>query len=301
MRLESLNEVVSMPLRQVKVRLPWLVLLLVLAFLTANARLNTRLERLSEPLTLKEVASSVPPMHLLQAASLGHREAVSDLLWIDALSYVGGGVLIEDPIWLYPHLDAITTLDPLFSPIYEWAATMVMYAGRINNTSVRSSIEILERGIERFPDDWQLHFMLAINHLFELQITDNEERLRHQQLGMEQLEIASRLPGAPPFVLLAVTSLSNRAGNQEQTFNAAVQGYLSAADQLHEASQYEFVDRLSPPIESANLVRERRVRTGTPTTLWREINPEIALNVHPEPLYLYGTPPLESLLYHDQP
>jgi hypothetical protein len=145
--------------------------------------------------------AGLPSGEALRVLSLGHHEALASLLWVDALSLYGQhrGARRMDR-WLRPYLLAVSTLDPQFELIWEWAATVAMYGGVIDNASVLESIAILEEGVERFPASWTLHFQLGFNLLYELQVEDPDERMRTRQRGTFILDRASRMQGAPDWI-----------------------------------------------------------------------------------------------------
>jgi tetratricopeptide (TPR) repeat protein len=105
----------------------------------------------------------------------GFGGAVADWYWLTALQYVGrkleetraGGApgtptAVEldrleavNPRVLVPILELITTLDPRFTAVYEYAAVV------LPTVDEGAAITLLENGIRSNPDQWYLHQQLA--------------------------------------------------------------------------------------------------------------------------------------------
>lgn len=269
---------------------------------TAISKMEAQHLRLQEPLTIQQIASSVPQPQTLQLMSLGHSEAMADLVWLDALSYFGGNrALARDVTWLDPHINAITELDPHFRLVYEWAGTVIMYGGKIDNRSVMASNRLLEEGIERFPEDWMLCFMLAINYYFEMTPTTEEERTRYRELGIYYFQRASHLPNAPAYLRLAAASVARRYGDHEIALETAMVGYLSMQNsRLDTNSLYFQLDQLLPPNERAIFTATRAFELKMPRLSITGEGGEALQRVwHPEPFYLQDPPSIAELLRFD--
>jgi hypothetical protein len=233
-------------------------MLLVLVTLgAAHARLSATLERARQPLRFEVAAATVPDDGALLLLSLGHREALADLLWLNALSYFGQNRgLSRDAHWLRPHLDAITYLDPRFELAYAWAATVTMYGGRIDMDSISASNEILELGIEAFPSSWELHFMLGVNHVFEMRSDDPEERQRQREYGSRMIARASALPSAPAFLQATAATLLHRSGSSSDVVRSAFDALTLSNDPSVRWSAESQVALLLPPPERLSLLRQ---------------------------------------------
>jgi hypothetical protein len=263
------------------------VVVLALLFLYAgSARLDARLERAREPLSSQLAAATVPDHTSLVLLSLGHREALADLLWLNALSYFGQHRgLSRDARWLRPHLDAITHLDPRFELVYAWAATVTMYGGRIDAESIGASNEILELGIEAFPSSWELHFMLGVNYAFEMSSDDPEERARQREYGSRMIARASVLPSAPAFLQATAATLLRRAGSTSMGIQSSFDALTLSDDaSVRWSSENQFVQLLPPPhlaslTEQSNAIRAIRAEpslTVAPAQLALLLHPDLA-------------------------
>lgn len=212
--------------------LTWLALLLVCVAVWCIAVSGTRTKQIRADLPVRELelAATVPAPGVLSFLALGHREALADLMWLNALSMYGASLgLQQDPSWMTPHLEAISGLDPRFELVYVWAATGVMYGGEINNRTVMLSNQILEQGMARFPASWELAFMAAVNYLVELRPTTDAERTAWRARGSELMYQASNLPGAPDFLAATAASVRRRQGDLATTLQAARQSAIFGA------------------------------------------------------------------------
>lgn len=250
-------------------RLAVVVVAGTLVLLTAYHRLSARGERASEPVEFREIASRVQSPAVLRFGALGHHEAMADLVWLNALSFFGEHFgLRKDARWLFPHLEAITGLDPRFSLVYAWAGTATMYGSEISNETVLASCEILERGVEQFPLAWDIRFMLGVNYAFELRTRDPELHAQWRRTGAEHIARAAALPNAPQFLSAAAASLLAGDDNVAEFLNATVRGYLWSAP---DATQFALASQL-----------RRNFRRTTSVTTIAQAEMIAALSKHPD-------------------
>ena len=106
--------------------------------------------------------------------SLGFSGLVADWYWLKALQYIGGKLEEQasrarerssaaeldrlkalDPRVLVRLFDMISTLDPRFTAVYEFAAVILPVV------DVPAAATLLEKGIQANPDQWYLHQQLA--------------------------------------------------------------------------------------------------------------------------------------------
>jgi hypothetical protein len=110
-------------------------------------------------------------------ASLGFNGLLADWYWLGALQYIGrklesaaDGPLslaqsVEldrlkavDPRVLVQYFEMITTLDPRFTGVYEFAAVV------LPAVDPDAAVTIVEKGIREDPNEWYLHQQLAYIH-----------------------------------------------------------------------------------------------------------------------------------------
>jgi len=122
------------------------------------------------------VQDEVPYMSPATAKRLsnGFSGLVADWYWLNALQYIGrkleeqaprgqGGppeaaldrLQALDPKVLVRLFDMISTLDPRFTAVYEFAAVV------LPAVDVPAAVALLERGIQANPSEWYLHQQLA--------------------------------------------------------------------------------------------------------------------------------------------
>ncbi len=182
----------------------------------------------------------LPRASALRALSLGHRELAADLVFIRGLIYFGSemarskatGEKTEHYKWLENYLETIVALDPLWKTPYRWAGVATMYDGRaITNPSVKRSNHFLEMGVQRFPSDWELPFMLGCNYLFELHTEDAAERATWRRQGAEWIRHAALVGGGPPWVPLLAATIMREEGQDEAAVRHLEEVYISTSDE----------------------------------------------------------------------
>jgi hypothetical protein len=131
--------------------------------------------------TLRAVEDEAPYVapETARRLALGFNGLAADWYWLNALQYIGrkiedeGGratrlrpeqavqldrIKAVDPRVLVRLFEMITTLDPRFTAVYEFAAVVLPVV------DVRAAIMLLEKGIRENPDQWYLHQQLAYIH-----------------------------------------------------------------------------------------------------------------------------------------
>jgi hypothetical protein len=201
--------------------------LISLSVFTAHHRLSAFLTIERGPLAHFSEAYLLPDPATLSVIGLGHQELMADTIWLRALSYFAVHLTDDkEYLWLDRYIDTIIDLDPNFRMIYIWAGTVTMYGGQvIDNQAILSSNHFLERGLESYPFDWQINFMLGCNYLFELHPNTEEERAVFRLRGGQHLSIASEAPEAPAWLVLTVLSALN--DHEESAFQLMSRTFLT--------------------------------------------------------------------------
>jgi len=161
----------------------------------------------------------LPDGNYLKIASLGFRELMGDLLWLQAIQVMGEKKVSEESgRWLYRALDVITTLDPKFVRAYE--------AGGLALTTLvvlpDESNQLLKKGILHNPNEWKLPFLLGINYYYELydDATAADYMLR-----------ASRIEGAPVMLGTLAANLFVSARSPQQAADILSTIYQTTTDE----------------------------------------------------------------------
>ena len=254
----------------------------------ALARSAAVADRASEPVSQVQIASSVPAPETLRWAALGHNEAMADLVWLNALSFFGAYRHLDPGVnWLDPHIEAVAALDPRFRIVYEWAGAVIMYGGTIDRESVMASNRFLERGVERFPLDWSIRFMLGANYAFELVGTTPEEHEEFRRIGAEHIAIAASLPNAPPALRLATSSMMRRRAGWTEQARVARDAYLSTPP-ANAVSMRVSVENTLPAVDAADLISQRQLlRVLDDDPRWGLAQIGLLAILFPEPTYMF--------------
>ena len=278
------------PLRFTRpVRLTCLAALIVSVVLVVlTQRLEADLQMVELRPNPTEASAAVPSGSTLRLVAMGYPEAMADMMWLDALSFLGANFKKRHSTdWLAPHLNAISTLDPQFSLVYEWAATVVMYSGIITNETVRASNEILEVGTARFPNSWELHFMLAVNYLVELRASDDEERAANVRYGTRMLSRASRMPGAPDWLNASASGWARRGSSWDAVRRSATDLHMTNVSIVSgRTGRLNLEDALGWSLATPVLADRRVMRCLERNPHWAMVPVTLAALIHPDPAWL---------------
>jgi hypothetical protein len=160
----------------------------------------------------------LPDGEYLKIASLGYRELIADVLWIQSIQVMGEKKVSESSgRWLYRALDVITTLDPKFVRAYE--------AGGLALTTLvvlpEESNRLMMKGMRHNPTEWKLPFLIGINYYYELY--DDAK-------AAEYMSQAARLPGAPSGLATLAANLYVSGHSPQQAVNLLAELLEKATD-----------------------------------------------------------------------
>jgi hypothetical protein len=175
----------------------------------------------------------LPPPAALRVASLGHTEAIADLVWVKAVLYFGEKMTTRSKqTYLRHYLDTVIRLNPRFRRVYQWAGAVMIYnLRRITNDTVWDSIHYLEKGHRQFPTDWQILFSLASNYLYELKTSDREVKKKWRRIGADYLWKAANLGGGPAYLHSLAAKVWSEQGRFEVAHKRLREVYLSTENQ----------------------------------------------------------------------
>ncbi len=198
--------------------LPILVLAFALVGLTAFVSFEHRRALALRDLSEIERHVTIPSPQAARFMSLGYTELAADLTWVRMLIYYGGGVLHDtgnpDTEQL---VRLVNVLDPVFRKAYIWGAyATTMRNGFATEEEYRSSVEVLRRGLEVFPNDWELNWILGIRLFTEMKSGTDEEQRQRKEEGAMYIERAMYSPKAPSDLPILAASLRTRLGQKEQ-------------------------------------------------------------------------------------
>lgn len=177
----------------------------------------------------------LPAPEWLDLFSLGHREALADLIWARALVYYGEEFAAQGDVeHVFDYAEAMLALDPDFRAVYEWVGTAGVYRPADTTAEdVARAAEIMERGAARFPNDGDLAWQVGATLAFELPIRyppHSPERDRAQERGAVYLMRASELGAAPPYAMLTSATLLARVGRAELAAAHLEEMYATTTD-----------------------------------------------------------------------
>jgi hypothetical protein len=231
----------------------------------------------------------LPRPSALKHMALGHHELAADLVLVRAIIYFGSQLSGErDYRWLDSYLDTILRLDPKWRTPYRWAGVATMYDGReITNEHVMQSSHFLQRGVEEFPDDWELPFMLGTNYLFELKTDNPAQRAEWRRIGGEYIRHAALVGGAPSWVPLLAATVLRQEGDEQAAIKHLEEVYASTTD---EKTREEVRNRLIALHGKVDIQELERARVAF-MSAWQSSAPYVP----PDLFVVLGAPPSPRL------
>lgn len=164
----------------------------------------------------------VPQKELIDVSSLEYKAIVSDMLFLNTLSFLGGRDPAEDAEawqWLYKTLDASSYLNPYNMDPYYVAEGFLPWKGRM----FHETNAILNRGMEYRTHDWVMPFFIGFNHYFFM----NEP-----EKGAQYIELAAQKPNAARTTLITLASrLYAQSARTELAIALVKDDYDKAADE----------------------------------------------------------------------
>jgi hypothetical protein len=194
----SLDKVLSDPARH-RLLLGFVVVVLFLGACLLQVQLDARPPASGE----MEVYMYVPSGEFLKHFTLGFGQLMADYFWIKTISYFADHLLADRQYpWLYHILDLVTTLDPLFlSPYYFGGVILSLEANQ-----VEQSTTLLTKAMRYHPDKWNFPFFIGFNYWYYC---------GSPAKAAPYLEIAARLPGAPPYLKTFAARLYTESGRKD--------------------------------------------------------------------------------------
>ena len=174
------------------------------AFVALALLVGWRSEPPRPPVRTEHLAPVLPDRNLLKVLGAPHRFLISDYYWVQAIQAVGKARSQEEYADAYHYADLTTDLDPGFRQVYAFAGAAIPFnLGRERWVNTELSTRLLEKGLRHFPQDLQLHILLAYNYSYF------HKRYRE---AADLLVQASKLPGAPAYLAPLATRLYAQAG-----------------------------------------------------------------------------------------
>jgi hypothetical protein len=233
--------------------------LVVLACVTIAHLCLARASRLRATWPPEADTFYLPPSAALRVASLGHSELAADLIHARANVYFGTQMHARVPIkWLARYLNVAIDLDPKFQRLYLAGAAMLIYNGQhITPETVLAAIDVLERGRQAFPFEWEFPFQIGFNYLFELPQDAGEDDPRvpgWRQRGVDRLRQAALYEGVPYYIPNLVARMLTKQGADDLALRHLEQAYAVASnpearEQIHNKLLSLHAQRASAQLE----------------------------------------------------
>lgn len=199
---------------------PAIPLLLLLLVATATLHLRDSSMRQNLALQTYEDVYLLPAPDVLVVASLGHSEALADIVWMKALIYIGDEFRNVGPLVnVFRYSEAIISLDPKFRRVYSWAATMGLYRPVAPTLSeAKQAVSFLERAEVLFPTDADLQWEIGAAYSYDLPAfaSDEDEKQRLRSIGRTYLMEAARRGAGPQWLALSSATELEALGEREQ-------------------------------------------------------------------------------------
>lgn len=213
-------------------RMAIFALVFTLGGYSSNALRSDAMARAIETQSFKDVFYAPPP-EWLPVMSLGHREALADVMWIKGLIYFGEALGAKSATaHVYGYVDSILALDPQFARVYRWASTAGIYKPKVELDDLRRAASYSERGAKQFPDNGQMAWDAGSTIMFELlpKLSDETERKELKARAVRYLETAARRNAGPPWLALANLKHLQALGETERAVHHLQEIYLSSDD-----------------------------------------------------------------------
>ncbi len=232
----------------------------------------------------------LPPPAWLQVVSLGHRRALADLIWLRALVYFGDEFANRGAVkHVFNYGDSMLALDPDFKRVYRWIGVAGVYTPTGSPPEfMERSIEVLRRGVERFPDDGGLAWDAGATIMYELLPhlpKDDPDRERLEADGNGYMMAAAQLGAGPPWLVLTNASSLRKLGEKDRELRHLEEMYAVIRD---------------PKVKSQIELRLAQLRDEAYAEAFRSVNEEFEQRrleefpYLPSTLYFFVADPIET-------
>lgn len=198
---------------------------------------NVKSYTLSKP--TPDVYLYLPSGNYLRTLSMGNPSFLGDLIMARALTYFGShyyerGYKYE---WLYHIFDVLTDIDPYNKESYLIGARLLTLV------DVDLSNKLLEKGMKNHPDYWKIPELIGFNDFYHL---------KEPEKAAKYYEIASNLPGHPPYIPSLAGKFYSEIGLFDEAIKVLRNFYETTEDKRLKEDFGEQIEELDQKI------RERR-------------------------------------------
>ena len=234
----------------------------------------------------------LPPPEWLQVMSLGHRHALADLIWLRALIYFGEEFENRGAVkHVFNYGESMLALDPDFQRVYRWIGVAGVYTPTGSPREfIERAIDVLRRGVERFPDDGDLAWDAGATITYELLPNlpkDDPDRARLESDGNDYMRAAARLGAGPAWLVLTNATSLRKLGKRERELRHLEEMYAVVRD---------------PKVKAQIEIRLTQLRNREYAEAFRSANEEFELRradafpYMPSALYFFIADPIEHMI-----
>ena len=224
------------------------VLLLVVAFVGASARLQVSIDREKSQYQEAPEMLWIPSGEVLRKLSLGHNGLLADIYWTRAVQYFGGRLRDRKYEFglLAPLLDITVTLDPHLLVAYYFGAFFLSAPPPHGAGQPPEAVALLQRGIEANPQEWRLWHHLGFLYYWELQ--DYEKAAASYEEG-------SKNPNARPWMKVMAAAILQKGENRETSRFLWTEIYSSSEDATMRENARQHLETLKAMDDKEELER----------------------------------------------
>lgn len=234
----------------------------------------------------------LPPPDWLQVMSLGYQRALADLIWLRALIYFGDEFENKGAVkHVFNYGESMLALDPDFRRVYRWVGVAAVYTPTGSPTEfIERAIDVLRRGIERFPNDGQLAWDAGATIAYELLPNlpkDDPTRERLKAEANEHMMAAARLGAGPDWLVITNATALRKLGEKERELRHLEEMYALVRD---------------PEVQAEIEVRLSQLRDEAYAEAFRRANEEFEerrkeeFPYVPPTLYFFVADPIQSAI-----
>jgi len=216
--------------------------------------------------------------------ALGYRELAADLFYIRVKLYYSRD---DRTVHGFRQLiEATVALDPTYYKAYDFVGRGTQWLPGLTRDDTLWSARLVERGIRYFPDDWNLPYLAGQTYSLDLTEGTQEEVAAWNAHGLDLLDHAMRMPGAPRSLGDFVAHMRTKLGQLERAVRDLNELIATTDDQRTRARLIaqlaELQDRNAEALEGEmNFERDRLIER------WKRVLPEAPIDMY----FLLGDPP----------
>lgn len=197
----------------------------------------------------------LPNAQQIKIAAVGYDNVYADFLTLKAVQAFGAAWESEDgktePI--YDYFDILTTLDPKFPEVYEFANLVLSDEhgddGSGENRGHKQALELMRKGLRHNPGHWNLAYLGMYTSLWGMQ---------DAKAANEFLARAKSIKGTPDHVLRMEEYIARQSGAYYSAFDVNLGHYLGYIDRGLEAERDVSLRKVDVIIDGWNRVEIAR-------------------------------------------